>query len=219
MELFKGFKEKHEFERAQAAFNDWTHQYEELQKALNLIKQGGDFTNNTLNLQKGEGVYIQVHKVSLLGDVKSAGHYVSGYQGVSIPIGSLGGRTIRYKVGRSKGHYVAGTTHEATVDTGELYITNARIVYAGNKKTTVIPLSTVVSANVLNGTVTISSSKFAKTLRMWIGGELEEWVSEWLKLASAIASEGKDKVVEDLTGQIVELEAAKPIDPTHPNVI
>lgn len=217
MELFKGIKEKHAYEQAKAAVDAWNHQHEELQKALNLIKQGGDFTNNTLNLQKGEGVYIQVHNVSLLGDVKSAGHYVSGHQGVSIPIGSLGGRSVRYNVGRSKGHYVAGATHEAGVDTGQFYITNTRIIFAGTKKTTVIPMSTVISANVANGTVTVSSSKLTKTLRIWIGNELEEWVSEWIKLALAVNSEGKDKVAEDLTNQIVEFEAAKPNDPIDPN--
>ena len=217
MELFKGLKEKQEFEQAQAAFNAWNQQYEELQKALNLLKQGGDFTNSSINLQKGEGVYIQVHNVSLLGEVKSAGHYVSGHQGVSIPIGSLGGRSIRYNVGRSKGHYVAGATHEASVDTGQLFVTNTRIVFVGNKKTTVIPIPTVVSANVASGTLTVSSSKLTKTLRIWIGTELEEWVSEWIKLALAINSGGPGKVIDDLTNQIVELEATKPKDPTHPN--
>ncbi|MDA8026441.1 MAG: hypothetical protein M0T78_07885 [Actinomycetota bacterium] len=217
MELFKGIKEKHDYEQAKAVVDAWNHQHEELQKALNLIKQGGDFTNNTLNLQKGEGVYIQVHNVSLLGDVKSAGHYVSGHQGISIPIGSLGGRSVRYNVGRSKGHYEAGATHEAGVDTGQFYITNTRIIFVGTKKTTVIPISTVISANVASGAVTVSSSKLTKTLRVWIGSELEEWVSEWIKLALAVNSEGKDKVAEDLTNQIVELEAAKPNDPINPN--
>ncbi len=215
MELFKGIKERHEFEQAKAAFDAWNQQHDEVQSALNLIKQGGDFTNNSLNLQRGEGVYIQVHNVSLMGQVKSAGHYVSGHQGVSIPIGSLGGRSVRYNVGRSRGHYVSGTTHEAGIDSGELYITSSRIVFTGTKKTTVIPLSTVVSASANGGVITVSSSKYVKPLRVFMGAQIESWASEWIKLAIAVSNDGKDKVVEDLTNQVVELEASRPMSPTQ----
>lgn len=59
---------------------------------------------------------------------RNAGHYEGKSSGISIPVASIGGRSVRYRVGASRGHYVQGAPVPTPVDTGTVYITNKRVI-------------------------------------------------------------------------------------------
>jgi hypothetical protein len=86
-------------------------------------------------LTAGEAVFYKVTGCSLVEDRAGKGHYEGRSQGVSIPVGSIGGRSVRYRAGASKGHYVQGKPVSTAVDTGTVYITSRRVIFAGSRQT------------------------------------------------------------------------------------
>jgi hypothetical protein len=102
-------------------------------------------------LKPGEAAFGTVSNVSLVEDRRGPGHYSGVSQGVSIPIGSVGGHSVRYRVGASRGHYVQGSLHPEAVDTGNLVITNQRVLFVGGRKTVECLFAKLVNANVEAG--------------------------------------------------------------------
>ncbi len=47
----------------------------------------------------------------------------------------VGGRSVRYRVGASKGHYAQGASTPTAIDVGTVFITNQRVIFQGNKQT------------------------------------------------------------------------------------
>jgi hypothetical protein len=86
-------------------------------------------------LGNDERVFLQVAPVALIEDRVRGGHYEGRSQGVSIPIGSIGGHAVRYHVGANKGHYVQGAPTPTAIDQGTVLITNKRVVFEGAKQT------------------------------------------------------------------------------------
>lgn len=83
-------------------------------------------------LKAGE-TWWQAFDVELVEDRVQTSR-MSGHQGISIPVASIGGRSISYSVGASKEH-VNRTTVATVVDQGRLVITSQRMVYFGAKQT------------------------------------------------------------------------------------
>jgi hypothetical protein len=63
-----------------------------------------------LMLSSGEAVVYTVTGCSLVEDRRGRGHYEGHSSGACpVPVGKIGGRPGRYRVGASKGHYVHGS--------------------------------------------------------------------------------------------------------------
>ncbi len=121
-----------EYEQALAVWQaDRDAQAQLLDVAQNFDGTGAE----NILLKKGEAVFYKVTGVALIEDRRGPGHYGGRSQGVSIPIGSLGGRTVRYRVGVNKGHFVQGTPIATAIDTGSCFITNQRVIFQGGKQT------------------------------------------------------------------------------------
>jgi hypothetical protein len=67
-------------------------------------------------------------------------HWTGSSRGVSFPIGHTG---IRYRVGSFRGHPIQSTVIQ-NVDSGDLVLTNGRLVFVGRLHSVVIPLGDVV---------------------------------------------------------------------------
>ncbi len=108
----------HEFYEAQLAA--WQRQWDELALVVqeaNARKGGG---SSTVVLKNGESVFGAISGVGLIELRKVGGHFEGGSAGISVPIGTIHGRSVRYRVGGFRGHYVQGTPHPQAVDRGTL---------------------------------------------------------------------------------------------------
>lgn len=81
-----------------------------------------------------------------------------GSQGLSIPIGAIHGRSVRYRVGAYRGHMVTVGTNWVPADTGTLTVTNQRIVFRGARKTLEFQFNKLISLQVYADAVELGVS-------------------------------------------------------------
>lgn len=62
----------------------------------------------------------------------------------SIPLGSVGGRSVCYRMGGSRGQYVQGKPVLTVIDQGTVHITNKHVVFQGSKQTRVVIFSVLL---------------------------------------------------------------------------
>src|ERR1051326_5591386 len=114
----------------------WQAQSWAAEEALEIAKAfNGESDYPGLLVKKDEAVFASVSNSALIEDRKGGGHWEGKSQGVSIPIGSIGGRSVRYRVGASRGHFISGTPAPTGLDTGTLIIPNQRLFFQGNRQT------------------------------------------------------------------------------------
>src|SRR6516225_4092982 len=147
--------EKHKAKKAEKAYEvqlkTWQDEHDELSSVLQAATTGHGYESSDLILKQGESIFGTIAKAGLIEERRGPGHYTGGSAGVSIPIGSVGGRSVRYRVGATRGHYVQGTPHPEAVDQGVLVMTNQRAVWVGSKKTIECLYPKLVNATVGNG--------------------------------------------------------------------
>lgn len=97
----------------------------------------------SLILHLGEEAYFEDSAV-LLKEVAQR-EYRGGSQGLSIPIGAIHGRSVRYRVGAYRGHLVTIGTNWVPADRGTLTVTNQRVVFRGQRKTLEFQFSKLVA--------------------------------------------------------------------------
>ena len=121
--------------QAQAALEQWQALREAQAKLVNLASTyAGQQTCDGLMLKRGESLHVTVTGASLVEERRGQGHFVAGSAGVSIPIGSLGGHAVRYRVGTTRGHYESAPPVPTAIDTGTVYVTDQRVVFTGSKR-------------------------------------------------------------------------------------
>lgn len=170
-----------------------------------------------LVLNKNELLIGVVEGTSLVEDRSVGGHYSGGSQGISIPIGSIAGRSVRYRVGKTSGHYVAGTPTPTAIDTGQFVITDQRFVFIGAKSTKECRFDKLVSLNRDDqGNVSIGVSNRQKNTVVHYGARIVPGVNFWIDQALAHYHGELDQFVDNLRQQLREIEAAKPTPPTAP---
>jgi hypothetical protein len=86
-------------------------------------------------LGAGEAVFCKVSGAALVEERRGQGHYQGRSAGVSVPVGSIAGRPVRYRVGASRGHFVQGAPSPAAIDTGTVFITSKRLIFQGARQT------------------------------------------------------------------------------------
>jgi len=209
--------EKHKAKRAEhkyeADLQAWQSEHDELTAVLQAATTHQGDASSDLMLKAGESVFASVSNVSLVEDRRGQGHYAGVSQGVSIPIGSLGGRSVRYRVGASRGHYVQGDLHPEGVDTGTLVITNQRVVFVGSKKTIECAFAKLVSVNIESGDIYLSVSNRQKVTRVHYGERLDGWMHLRMTLAMAIARGDADQFAAQIQQQLAEFDGKRPVHP------
>jgi hypothetical protein len=92
----------------------------------------GQATGAPIHLHAAERVFVVVHDVELIEPPSADGTSVGRYHGVSAHV--PGTRSTRYRIGRSKGHYVRTSAKPTAIDTGTAVITDRRVVFTGPKQ-------------------------------------------------------------------------------------
>lgn len=188
----------------------WQKEHDALSAAIQAARTRTGSPSDTMILKSGEAVFCKVTNVSLVEMQKGASHWEGRSQGVSVPIGSIHGRSVRYRVGVSKGHFVQGAPHPAAVDTGEMNITNQRIVFIGGARTVECLFQKLVGVQQSAGEITISVSNRQKPTVIHYGAALDGWVKLRLELALSIFHKTSAAFADSLEQNLKELEARRP---------
>jgi hypothetical protein len=198
--------------RFDAELAGWQSQRDAIAEELDLAEHfTGDSNSNQLILQRGEALFGFVTGASLVEDRSTGGRWEGRSGGFSFPIGSIGGRSIRYRTGRTRGHYVQGTPVPTAIDVGTLFITNKRTIFQGQKQTRECRFDKLVGVqHSPDGSTVFNVSNRQKATVISYGPELTGWVAFRLGLALAHYQGTVPAIVEQLRGELAELDRGRP---------
>ena len=124
--------------------------FDSLYEAATLQSSGAEPVGSPLVLKAGEKAFLSVP--ATLARMMTRTHYQGGSTGFSFPIGHTG---IRYRVGAFRGEPV----HQQSLtklDNGTFVLTNQRVAYLGQTKSTSVALSKVMHAEVFTNCLSIA---------------------------------------------------------------
>jgi len=194
------------------ARNNWRAEHDEAEHLVELATALGIGTNDTeLILQKDETLIGRVQNASLIEEREVGAHFVGGSQGVSIPIGSIGGRSVRYRVGGMRGHRVAGVPTPTAIDVGELFVTDQRLIFEGAKSSKECRLDKLISVHhVEPGEIAVAVSNREKPTTIYYGPRVAAMVDFYINLALARFHGQGEAFVKQLVAQVAAIDARKP---------
>ena len=169
---------------------------------------------DSLLLQAGEAVFAQVTEAALVEERRGAGHYQGSSQGVSIPVASIGGRSVRYRVGANRGHYVQGTPAPTAIDHGTVYVTNRRVIFQGGAQTRECAFAKLIGFehDDASGSTTFSVSNRQKPTTIHYGPKIAAWFDFRLDLALAHFRGTVDELIAGLQQDLDEIDRHRPPD-------
>ena len=214
LEEHRAKKAAKEYEQALVAWQaDRDAQAELLDVARNFNGTGAE----NILLKNGEAVFYKVTGVALIEDRRGPGHYAGTSQGFSIPIGSLGGRSVRYRIGANKGHFVQGAPIATAIDTGSCFITNQRVIFQGGKQTRECAFTKLVGFehDDAAGSTTFSVSNRQKPTTIHYGPDLSGSFDFRFDLALAHFRGTVDEFIAELHGGLDELDNHRPPEPSQ----
>jgi hypothetical protein len=170
-------------------------------------------------LKAGERVYMILDGVTLIEPRSSGGHWVGGYQGVSVRI--PGTRSARYRIGGSRGHYVRDEEKPTVLDVGGVVITDKRVAFAGSKQAREWIWSKVIGMRHedIGAWTAIAVSNRQKTSGIGYDDAHLEVVRFRLDLAFAVANGTSEELVDELEADRVEHARHRPGKALPPPVI
>ena len=196
-----------EYEKALA---EWTAERDGAAERLALANYQGEQSTDIL-LKPGEAVFATISVASLVEDRSGPGQWQGRSSGVSFPIGSVGGRSIRYRIGASRGHFVQGQPTPTAIDTGTLFVTDRRIVFQGLKQTRECLFDKLVGfRHTPDGSTVFSVSNRQKATTIHYGPALSDWFDFRLDLALAHHRGELPAFVAQLESDLAEANADKP---------
>src|SRR5262249_32351351 len=132
--------------------------------------------------------------------------------------GSLGGRTIRYHVGATRGHYMQGEPVPTAIDTGTVFVTNQRVVFTGKKQTRECLFAKLLSCDQeVAGESIFSVSNRQQNTVIHYGANLDDWSRTRYAVAFANYQGNTDQLVHQIEDHIATLDAARPPLPAPPS--
>ncbi len=214
--MFEEHRERKVARAYQDALAKWEERCAGLAELLQLAQTYGGSSSTEIMLASGEAVFYQVTGASLIEDRRGQGHYEGTSTGVSIPVGSIGGRSVRYRVGANRGHYVQGSPVSTAIDTGTLNVTNHRVVFQGGKQTRECVFTRLVGFrhDDEGGSTTFSVSNRQKSTTVHYGPELSGAFDFRLDLALAHYRSQVSEFVAQLQADLTAAEAERPVNPT-----
>lgn len=172
----------------------------------------GESSSQALLLAPGEAAFATVTGASLIEERRGAGHWQGGSAGVSVPIGHVGGRSVRYRVGATRGHYVQGTPSPTAIDKGTVVVTDRRVVFQGSGQTRECPFDKLVGIqhDDAAGSSTFSTSNRARPVTVHYGPALAGWFDFRVDLALAHYRGQVAALVTRLQQELTALQASRP---------
>ena len=212
--MFERFRAKRAEKQYRAELVTWQQQRDASASLLEIAKTYAGESAGSLMLKRGEAVFACITGAALIEDRRGAGHWEGRSSGVSVPIGSIGGHSIRYHVGRSKGHFVQGAPTPTAIDVGTAYVTNQRVVFQGSKQTRECRFDKLIGfQHTTDGSTVISVSNRQKPTTIHYGEELSGWFDFRLDLALAHYRGDLPSLINQLQEDLDTVEAAKPAPP------
>lgn len=162
------------------------------------------------NFTPTDGEYFTT-TANLIEQHAGPSQYVGGSQGISLPIGSLGGRSVRYRVGAARGHVEAGTLEDRVIDNGRVKVTADAFIFIGSNNTRSMPYAKLVDVTIDGTEVRISSSNRSKPTRLRISaGDITKFLLA-AHLAQADLAHSRVDLVADITAQANEIAGQEPL--------
>lgn len=189
----------------------WQKDFSEAEERLSFIQNfDGQASDGSLLLQAGEKLLFQI-PVGLIEERAGQSRYVGGHAGISVPIGSIGGHSIRYSIGSSRGHIERSAPVETEVDRGLLSVTSKRIIFVGSKQTREADFKKIVGINhpYLNRIV-ISTSNRQKATVLSYDPQFTKVFRLMILIAQADFLGSRDELLQSAVNDINELRSEEP---------
>jgi hypothetical protein len=133
--MFEGHRAKKAARAYPSDLARWKHERDGYVELLEVAQGYSGSACEEVMLGADEAVFYRVTGAALIEERRGQGHYQGRSAGVSIPVGSIAGRSVRYRVGASRGHFVQGAPSPTAIDTGTVYITSKRVIFQGTRQT------------------------------------------------------------------------------------
>jgi hypothetical protein len=213
--MFEQFRAKRAQKQYQGELADWQKRHDAYAELLELAEQFDGLDTDEIMLSQGEALFYKVSNVALIEERVRGGHYAGVSSGVSIPIGSLGGRSVRYRVGSTRGHYVQGTPTPTAIDTGTVFITSKRVIFEGSRQTRECDFAKLIGVrhDDTAGSTTLSVSNRQKPTTIVYGPSLSGSFDFRLELAIARFRGTVANVVADVQRDLKQIDSQRPADP------
>ena len=213
--MFDRHHEKRAARQYQQELKTWQEQRDGCAEALEIARTYTGEPTSEIMLKSGEKSFACMVGASLIEERRRPGSWEGRSRGISLPVGSLGGHSIRYRVGSSQGHFVQGTPTPTAIDTGTLYITNMRVIFQGTRQTRECLFSKLVGFqhDDMAGTTVFSVSNRQKPTMVYYGPEMSVWFRFRLDLALAHYRNDVAAFVAQLRNEVARLDAHKPLPP------
>jgi hypothetical protein len=197
----KGFTERH---------TAWESDRRRIERFLADAQSFSGYSSSSLMMKPDEREFTFV-SANLIEERAGRANYVGGYQGVSIPIGTIGGRSVRYNVGASRGHVERAAPVDTVIDKGKIVVTNQRIVFIGEKQTREHLFSKLVGIEHGSaGEVTISVSNRQKATRIRYPAQVAPEFQSRIALALAVFHSTTNEYIGELHKTLQQVAAAEP---------
>ena len=199
----------------QDAVAGWKAQRDGYAELLDVARSFNGSASSEIMLGAGEAVFYKVTGAALIEERRGAGHYQGKSAGVSIPVGSIGGRPVRYRVGASRGHYAQGAPAPTAIDTGTVYVTSKRVIFQGAKQTRECAFAKLIGFQHSDnaGATTFSVSNRQKPTTIHYGPALASSFDFRLDLALAHFRGTIGALVSQLQAELAQLDAQRPTAP------
>jgi hypothetical protein len=213
--LFKRWRAKREENAYSSSLAKWQEQRDAHAELLTMAREYRGADTNEIMLAQGEALFCKVTNTALVEDRVKGGSWQGRSSGVSVPIGSLGGRSVRYRVGASRGHYVAGTPTPTAIDTGTVFVTNQRVIFQGSKQTRECQFKKLIGVqhDDAEGSTTLSVSNRQKPTTVIYGSNVAPWFDFRLELALAHFRGTVDEVIAEVQRDLEQIESQRPASP------
>lgn len=197
------------------AFASWKEERDSAAERVQIAQSyRGEAPVTGMVLKQGEAVFATVAGASLIEDRRGPGQWTGRSSGFSIPVATIGGRSIRYRTGVSRGHYVQGTAVPTAIDSGNVYITSQRVIFQGAKQTRECRFDKLVGFQHTDDGTIFSVSNRQKPTTIVYGAALAGWFDFRLDLALAHYQNTLPQLVAQVQADLAEVDAAKPQPPT-----
>jgi hypothetical protein len=214
--MFEKHKAKKAAEEYQKALSEWQAQRDGCAELIQLAQSfKGTGSDGQLILKPGEAIFYKVTGSALVEERRGAAQWKGHSQGFSIPVGSLRGRTVRYRVGQTRGHLAQSAPVATAIDRGTLFVTNQRVVFQGGKQTRECAFAKLIGFEHSDseGSTTFSVSNRQKPTTIRYGPELSGAFDFRLDLALAHFRGNVADLASQLQLDLGQIEAARPSPP------
>ena len=202
---------RHQERKAEKALQAWHQERDEASELLDIAQHFNGEDTTDLLLAPDEKLFLCVTNTALVEERRGQGHFEGRSSGLSIPVGSIGGRSIRYRVGASRGHYVQGTPAPTAIDHGNTYITNKRVVFRGRSQTRECLFSKLIGFDHdPAGSTTFSVSNRQKATVISYGAQVSGSFTFRLDLAIAHYRNTLPEFVAELQRNLDDITAHEP---------